>query len=179
MKYSLLLIVLIATACNNKSDKQPETKALDSNFVIKEALTYADSLASVAKTLTYDSAYLEGLSTEGGLLYFHKDADSLVVLLEAQNYGEMGRNEERIWLKEKQPVLEYLKDINYDKPMYEPGSKIDNTKITYVVFHNGAPFALLDSAKHKIAADSATLNEWASRVKDVLPDYLSQITKKE
>lgn len=179
MRYLFLLFAIVAVACNNKSDKQPEVKGLDSNLVIKEVLNYADSIASVAKTLTHDSAYLEGLSTEGGLLYFHKGADSLVVLLEAQNYGEMGRNEERIWLREKQPVLEYSKDINYDKPMYQPGSKIDNTQITYIVFHNGAPFALLDSARHKIAADSATLSERASNVKNIVPEYLSQATGKE
>ena len=164
-------------ACNNKTDKKPEesisSNAIDTIVVINNALHYADEISNKLSSLVRDSIDLEGLSTEGGEMIVYKK-DSLVKLLEVKNYGEMGQNEEKIWLSDKEPALQYLKDINYDKPMYEPGSKISNTTVTYMVYHKGKPFVMLDSAKRFIAVDSATFNERMERVKAVLPDYLSQ-----
>jgi hypothetical protein len=185
MRINLLVFVAISIiACNNKTDKKTgENKGpsmiLDSSMVIGEALAYADKINSTTSSLKRDSVDLEGLSTEGGEMIYYTAADSSVVFLAAKNYGETGQNEEHIWLKNKQPVLQYLKDIDYDKPMYEPGSTISKTTVTYIVLYNGAPFVLLDSARQRVYADSATFAENAERFKAVLPDYLLQVSGKQ
>jgi len=175
-KYLSLLSLISFIACNNKTDKKPEeavsSNAIDTIVVINNALHYADDVSNNTASFVRDSVSLEGLSTEGGEMIVYKK-DSLVKLLEVKNYGEMGQNEEKIWLSDKEPALQYLKDINYDKPMYEPGSKISNTTTTYIVYHNGKPFVMLDSTKRFMAVDSATFSERVERVKAVLPDYLS------
>jgi hypothetical protein len=178
MKYSLLLLTLIGlVACNNKTDKKSEgpvsSDAIDTIVVINNALHYADEISNNPASFVRDTISLEGLSTEGGEMIVYKK-DSSIKLLDVKNYGEMGQNEEKIWLSDKEPALQYLKDINYDKPMYEPGSKISSTTITYMVYHKGKPFVMLDSAKRFVAVDSATFNERVERVKAVLPDYLLQ-----
>jgi hypothetical protein len=176
--YLPLLILLIVIACNNKTDKKPEGPAssnvIDTTEVINGVLRYADDISNNPSLFIRDSVSLEGLSTEGGEMIVYKTKDSSAKLLEAKNYGEMGQNEEKIWLSADQPALQYLKDINYDKPMYEPGSKISNTSITYIVFRNGSPFAMLDSARQLMKVDSVTFRENVERIKAVLPDYLSQ-----
>lgn len=181
MKNHLLLFTLISiVACNNKTDKKPgestssNENVIDTSEVIKSALHYADEISNNLSLFVRDSVSLEGLSTEGGEMIVYKTKDSYAKLLEAKNYGEMGQNEEKIWLRDDQPALQYLKDINYDKPMYQEGSKISNTTITYMAYQKGKPFAMLDSAKRFIAVDSVTFAERAERVKAVLPDYLSQ-----
>jgi hypothetical protein len=181
MKYCLLYLTLaVVVACNNKTSKEPGSKLvdppMDSSDIIETQLLYPGLIDSVVSKYTRNSVDLEGLSTEGGELIFYKDHDSIPVLLIAKNYGETGQNEEKIWLmgKDKTPILEYLKDIDYDKPMYEPGSKISRTTITYMLFINGAPYAMLDSGRNLMRVDSATFAERAERVKAVLPDYLSQ-----
>lgn len=179
-KYLLLLTLIVVIACNNKTDKKPGDSispnaiVIDTGEVIKSALVYADEISNNPSSFIRDSISLEGLSTEGGEMILYKTKDSVARLLDVKNYGEMGQNEEKIWLSDEQPALQYLKEIDYDKPMYEPGSKISNTTITYMVYHNGKPFAMLDSAKQFMAVDSATFNERVERVKAVLPDYLSQ-----
>jgi hypothetical protein len=180
MKNYLLLFTLTGLiACNNHTNKETgdsdlNPNGIDSSEVIRLATKYGDSISNISPALKSTTVPLEDMSTEGGELTYYRGADSATLVLDAKNYGEMGQNREKIWLKNGKPVLQYLEEINYDKPMYEPSSKIANTTVTYLVFHNGAPFAMLDSTQRRIRPDSATFHEAAERIKAVLPDYLLQ-----
>lgn len=183
-KYFHLLLCLTLIACNNNADKKSsddtaKPNSIDSSQVIRLAVAYGDSISNISPGLKSNTVELEEMSTEGGELTYYNGADSATLLLDAKNFGEMGQNHETIWLKDKKPVLQYLKEINYDKPMYEPGSKIAGTVIKYLVFHNGAPFAMLDSTKRLVKTDSASFTEAAERIKAVLPDYLLQAGVKQ
>lgn len=114
--------------------------SLDTAGYVREIQEYADSIERKLSELSEIKTAVFGSSAEGGeISVYRSGADTLK--LKAVYYGEMGKNEYKLYLRNKKLVLFKERAVAYRSPIGEKSVRIDK-ETTSVFVLNGEDVVL-------------------------------------
>lgn len=158
------LTLILLAACQN--GVKPNVADDRTHEVISEAeINIIDDY--IAELDSNQASYVKceetilGLTTEGTGLFAYYNADDLVKA-EVKHFGEMGKVEEVIYLRNKDIIAIHHLRTNYNKPMYYDDFEIASTTESQFYFENQSPILWL---KDGVEIDPST-EEFRSRAEN-------------
>lgn len=182
MSYRLIILLIFTimilgnTACVAESSNNSNFTANECEYPFNSKYKYlcfeAVKIDKKLKEYQQTEKDIFGYSTEGGELKSFSDGFKLKKLT-VTNFGEMGQRSIEYYFDNSKLFFMREKTVNYDKPIYENGSKEIGVLSNYCFFPQGVFESCLEITKEKSIKLQKNVN--IEELQKELVDYINEI----
>jgi len=139
---ALIFIGVSNLACARNDNNLTNYDKPDCSLILKtaaiETCKSVERIEKLSKNFNVERENIKSDSTEGGVIEKFK-TDSRVAVIKVTYFGEMGKRIMKFYFDEKSsPIFTLDSTVNYDRPMYVGGKKIQSVEKTHFVYNKSS-----------------------------------------